>query len=539
MTKQSFIKGAAILTVAGLSVRVVGAFFRIVLAMLITDEGVGLYQMAYPVYSTLLAVSTAGIPIAISKLVAESLAHGNYRGAYRIFQTALSLLALSGLAISAVLFFGAQTFARVISLDPRAYLPLISISPAIFLVTVMSAYRGFFQGQQQMLPTAISQIAEQLGRVIIALVLVMVLLPQGLEFAAAGASFGAAAGAFCGLVVLVVTWWRQKKAFMHNLTRQGRRDVQTFPRIMYRIFALAVPITLGSLVMPIITIVDLSVVPMRLRAAGFATSRATALYGQLTGMASPIVHIPTIITVALAISLVPAISEALALGKIRLVQDRSYIAIRMTFILGVPCALGLYLLAEPICVLLFNNAEAGSVLAVMSLGVIFLTLYQTTSAILQGLGKTMDPVKNLFWGAVVKTSLTWTLTSWPTLHIRGAALATVLGFSVASLLNIYRVQRLTGLSLQPVETIAKPLVSATAMGAGVLYLYGTVEPMLATVGVEAANKVTTIISIMVGAVIYVLVMFLLGGIKREDLLLVPSIGPLLIRLAERFHILRG
>ena len=216
LTKQSFVKGAAILTLAGLSVRFVGAFFRIVLAMLISDEGIGLFQMAYPIYSTLLAVSTAGIPIAISKLVAENLARGNYRGAYRTFRIALTILALSGFAISAVLYFGAELFTRVVTQDPRAYLPLISISPAIFLVTVMSAYRGFFQGQQQMMPTALSQIAEQIGRVVIALLLVVILLPRGLEYAAAGASFGAAAGAFCGLVLLMFIWLRQKRSFLYN-----------------------------------------------------------------------------------------------------------------------------------------------------------------------------------------------------------------------------------------------------------------------------------------------------------------------------------
>ena len=401
--------------------RFVGAFFRIALAALIGDEGVGLFQMAYPIYATLLAVSTAGIPIAISKLVAENLARRNYRGAYRIFRIALFLLAVSGLAISAVLYFGAGFFVRTVTQDSRAYLPLVSISPAIFLVTVMSAYRGFFQGQQQMMPTALSQIAEQIGRVAIALLLVAALLPRGLEFAAAGASFGAAAGAFFGLLLLMLIWLKQKGKFMADLERQRMQDGQPFKNIVFSIFALSIPITLGSLVMPLITIVDLAVVPHRLHAAGFDTGRSTALYGQLTGMASPIVHIPTIITVALAISLVPAISEALALGKTRLVQERSYLATRMTLLLSLPSALGLYLLAEPITVLLFKNAEAGAVLAAMSLGVVFLTLYQTTSGILQGLGRTMDPVVSLFWGALVKTILTWWLTSLPALHIRGAA----------------------------------------------------------------------------------------------------------------------
>lgn len=539
LTKQSFVKGAAILTLAGLSVRGVGAVFRIVLAILITDEGVGLYQMAYPVYSTLLAISTAGIPIAISKLVAENVTYGNYRGAYRIFKTALFLLALFGLIVSLVLYQGADYFARAIAMDERAYLPLISISPAIFLVSVMSAYRGFFQGQQQMIPTAFSQIAEQLGRVVIGLVLVVLLLPRGLAYAAAGASFGAAAGALCGLCVLVVTWWQQRKGYLRHMQRQTAVDHQSFASIIKKIFSLAVPITLGSLVMPLISIVDLSVVPLRLRAAGFDISRATALYGQLAGMATPIIHIPTIITVSLAISLVPAISSALALHKTHLLQARAYLAMRLTLLLGIPSAFGLYLLAEPICVLIFNNAEAGGVLAVSALGVIFLTLYQTTSAILQGLGRMMIPVINLFWGALVKTGVTWLLTARPDFNVRGAALATVLGFGIAALLNVYQVQRLTGMPMRPLETIFKPLLASAVMGISVVACYGYAETMFMALQIAKANHIATIISVVVGAGLYLFCMLMIGGITRDDLLMIPRLGPSLVTLAARFHILRG
>ena len=539
MTKQSFIKGAAILTMAGLSVRFVGAFFRIVLAMFIGDEGIGLFQMAYPVYSTLLAISTAGVPIAISKLVAESLARGDYRGAYRTFRVALSILALSGLIISVVLYLGAEYFVGIITDDPRAYLPLVSISPAIFLVTVMSAYRGFFQGQQQMMPTALSQIAEQLGRVVIALLLVLYLLPLGLEYAAAGASFGAAAGALCGLLLLVFAWFKQKKRFMNQMHRQRVTHTVTSQAIIYRIFALSLPITLGSLVMPLITIVDLSIVPRRLIAAGFDTARATALYGQLTGMASPIMHIPTIITVALAISLVPAISEALALKRNRLVQERAYLAVRMTLLLGLPSAFGLFLLAEPITVLLFQNAEAGEVLAVMALGVVFLTLYQTTSAILQGLGRTMDPVVTLFWGAAVKMGLTWYLTAWPQLHIKGAALATVVGFGVAAILNVYRVQLLIDMPLRPVETLLKPLTASLGMAGAVILLTQRFTALHTLLGPSLGNKGVTLLAILAGILVYAVLLFIFGGIRREDLLMMPKYGERLVRLAEKFHLLRG
>ncbi|MBS4023900.1 MAG: polysaccharide biosynthesis protein [Dethiobacter sp.] len=539
MTKHSFVKGAVILTMAGLSVRLMGAVFRVVLAMLISDEGVGLFQMAYPVYSTLLAISTAGIPIAISKLVAENLARDDYHGAYRIFRVALVILALFGLVISAVLFFGAGFFARTVGQDPRAALALAAISPAIFLVTVLSAYRGFFQGQQQMMPTALSQIAEQFGRVFVALLLVVVLLPRGLEQAAAGASFGAAAGALAGLLVLLLIWGKQKPSFMEGLRRQRKGNKAPFSTIIYQILTLSVPITLGSLVLPLITIVDLSIVPQRLHSAGFDTSRSTALYGQLTGMAGPLVHIPTIITVALAISLVPAISEAVALKRIRQIQDRSYLAVRMTLLLGLPAALGLYLLAEPITVLLFQNAEAGAALATMSLGVVFLTLFQTTSGILQGLGRPMEPVKSLIYGALVKTALTWNLTANAAFHIRGAALATVIGFGLAAVLNVYRVHILTGMPLYAVNTIVKPLAASGGMGAAVVFVYRRLENLHILIGPTKANALATLASIATGILVYVLILFIIGGIKRQDLEAIPRVGPKLAEIAKKLFLLRG
>lgn len=539
MTRQSFVKGAVILTLAGASVRFVGAFFRIFLAALIGDEGMGLFQMAYPVYSTLLAISTAGVPIAISKLVAENLAYGNYRGAYKVFRVALTLLALSGLVISLSLYFGAGFITRVIAQDPRAYYPLISISPAIFLVTVMAAYRGYFQGQQQMVPTALSQIIEQVGRVASALFLAVFFLPRGLEFAAAGASFGAAAGAFCGLGLLLFIFLRQRKEFAVKLRSQRIPDQEKADKIFSRIVALAVPITIGSLVMPLSAIVDLFLVPQRLHLAGFDTSRATALYGQLTGMASPLVHIPTIITVALAISLVPAISEALALGKEKLIQDRSYLAVRLTFLLALPSAFGLFLLAEPITVLLFQNAEAGRVLAVLSLGVVFLALFQVTSAILQGLGRTMDPVKSMLWGAAVKTILTWHLTALPALHINGAALSTVAGFGVASLLNLYRVQALTGMALRPLESLGKPLFASLGMAVAVLVIYSPLAALYPVLGSSLAHMTATLGAVLAGMLVFGLLLLLVGGIRRNELLLLPQIGRPLVRFLEKLHLLRG
>ncbi|MEW5784317.1 MAG: polysaccharide biosynthesis protein [Bacillota bacterium] len=537
--RSTFVKGAAILAVAGVSVRFFGAAMRILLAAIIGDEGIGLYQMAYPIYSSLLAISTAGIPVAISKLVSENLALKDYREAARVFRIAMVILALTGLVIALLLGFGADFLAVRVAKEARAVYPLMAIAPAIFFVTIMSAIRGFFQGQQKMIPTAMSQILEQAGRVGVSVYLAVALLPVGLEFAAAGAAFGAVAGGILGLLLLAVLYWRDRPNYQAMALKQRLHNPAGYGRIVKRIFSLAVPITFGTLILPLITLIDLAVVPRQLQAAGFTAERATALYGQLTGMASSIIYFPNVVTIALGMSLVPAISEAFTLHNNRLIANRAAIAIKLTMLFSLPSAVGLYLLAEPITLLLFNNAEAGYSLAVMSWSVIPLCLYVSTTGVMQGLGRPIIPVLNMVYGGLVKTVLAWYLTAIPTLHVGGAALASVLGMGVAAVFNLYYVARYTGWRFRTGELLLLPGIAAAAMSAAV-YLSNNFIFRLAVQRFSqgAANAVATLVSIFLGIAVYGIALLLTGGIRRDELTLLPGVGQKLVDLAVRFRLLR-
>ena len=536
---STFIKGAAILAVAGVSVRFFGAAMRIILAAIIGDEGIGLYQMAYPIYSSLLAISTAGIPVAISKLVAENIAVQDYREAGRVFRISLLILALTGLFITMLLVFGADFFALSVVKEPRAVWPILAISPAIFFVTIMSALRGFFQGQQKMVPTALSQLLEQAGRVAISLILAVFLLPLGLEYAAAGAASGAVAGGVLGLGLLLILYWKSRSAFQEFERKQSRHVPSPFGQIIRRILSLAIPITFGTLILPLISLIDLAVVPRQLQAAGLTAERATALYGQLTGMASSIIYFPNVITIALGMSLVPAISESFVLRNHKLIASRSTIAIKLTLLFCIPSALGLYLLAEPITVLLFNNAEAGRALAYMSWSVIPLCIYVSTTGILQGLGRPIIPVLNMVFGGLVKTVMAWYLTPIQGLDIGGAALASLAGMGVAAVLNLYYVSRYTRWRFRPVELILLPGMAVVFMSATVHLVFRFIfyytgfyfSPGL-------TNAAATLTAILLGAAVYGIALLLSGGLTREELSLVPMVGSRVVRLAERFKLLR-
>ncbi len=539
-SSKAFIKGATILAVTGLVARFIGALFRIVLAAILGDEGIGLYMYAYPVYSTLLVLSTAGIPVALSKLMAEKIALNDFREALRIFKVAFILLTLTGLAITLVLLLGAELFADYIVKDMQAVLPLMAIAPAIFFVTVMASLRGFFQGQQNMLPTASSQLLEQLVRVGFSIILVIILLPVGLEYAAAGATSGAAAGGLGGLIFLSIFYLRRRKELFKQADKQETYNPDTIYRIIASIFRLAIPVTIGGLVIPLISLIDLAVVPRQLQAAGFDLETARALYGQLTGMAGPIVYFPNVIALALSISLVPAISEAHALQDRLLIQGRAAIAIKLTVLFSLPSAIGLFLLAEPITLLLYNNAAAGYSLAYMSWSVIPLCLYVTTTGLLQGLGRPITPALNMIYGGIVKTLFAWFLTAIPELNVGGAALASVIGIGVAAALNLYHVNRYTGWRVNLQELLLFPGAAAITMSVFVYVVYRFMivyaEPFLSA---GRLNVAATLLAIIVGMLIYTLVLLISGGLNRDEVSMLPVVGSRLAWFAKRFGLLKG
>ncbi len=538
---SKFIRGAAILAVAGIGVRFIGALMKIWLVRIIGDEGIGLYQMAYPIYSTLLAISTAGIPVAISKLVAENITINDYRGAMRVFRIALLILTLTGLAITLLLILTAGSIVEAADMDNRSVYAIIAIAPAIFFVTVMSALRGFFQGQQYMIPTASSQVIEQVGRAVVSLLLAAALFPRGVQYAAAGAAFGTAAGGFLGLLLLLPVYYLRRPAFMKRVRAQRKSEVRPAGQIVRNIFSLAVPITFGSLIMPLLTLIDQLIVPGRLRAIGYLYPEATALYGQLTGMAGSVVYFPNVVTLALSMSLVPAISEAAVLRNRALIRNRASVSIKLTALFSIPAAVGLYLLAAPVIALLFGqeNAEAGYALAYMSWSVIPLGLYVSTTGILQGLGKTITPVVNMALGGVVKAILAWYLTAVPSMHIGGAALATVIGTGVAAVLNLWAVAGQTGWRFRIGELVITPGLSVTAMSAAVSLSYRFLARFLEPAySLSMANGVATLAAILLGVLVYGAALLLTGSLTREELELVPRIGPRLAKLAERWKILR-
>jgi stage V sporulation protein B len=535
--KGSFIKGAAILTAAGLTARVMGFGYRVILTRIIGAEGMGLYQMAYPIYTVLLVVSRSGIPVALAKLIADKIAADKKKEAYKIFKVARKMSFIVGLVISIIMALSAKPLISLLSLDPRSYYAVLAISPAIFIVSIMASYRGFFQGLQDMVPTAKSQIFEQFIRMFTMVGLVIILVPYGLKYAAAGASFGAVSGAFGGLLILLYIYAKRKEKIFSFLEGGYDSIELSTESVVKRIVSLGVPITLGALVMPLMSLVDLVFVPNRLQAAGYMVREATALYGMFAAVAMPLVNFPTIITVSLSASLVPAIAEAFTLGKEKLINYRTQTALRLTVLVSLPAAAGLFLLAEPLTEIIFAEAGAAVPLRFVSWGVFFISLQQTSTGILNGIGKTSIPARNLMIGAVFNGFINYTLTAIPAFGIRGAALGTTTGFAIAAFLNLYYVKRETGFIITIKTMILKPVISVASMAIFVKLFYNFLFNLLENMQIVYHYQITTFVTVAAAALLYFIVLLLLQEIKYEDLSVIPVFGVKLAKLLKKLGFL--
>ncbi|MBQ3971057.1 MAG: polysaccharide biosynthesis protein [Selenomonadaceae bacterium] len=534
---ESFLKGTLILTVAGFVVKVIGSLNWIFVSRILGGEGIGLYQMAFPIYFFAMTVSQAGVPVAISIITAERVALKDIYGAKRVFRISMALMLVTGLVFSFLTYFGAQWlidwhFIR----DPRAYMSMVVLAPTVFFVTFLASSRGYLQGWQRMTPTAVSQIVEQIFRVITMIVLANLLLPWGLEYASAGASLGALAGAVTGLIVLVYYHIRLdrdiERDYGHVLEPTPETKGETSWQIIKRIFALSLPVSAASIMLPVVSNLDLMIVPQRLEVAGYSVNQATELFGYLTGMAVPLVNLATILTASMAMSIVPAISEARALKQKDRVYSQTASSVRISNFVCFPAFVIVFVLATPIASLIYNAPGAGPAVMISAVSIVLLGLHQVSTAVLQGLGHTKIPMVNMVLAAVAKVILNWTLTAQPWLGIMGAAWATAADMGVAAFINLYFIYRYIGYRIE-IPQLLKTVGAAGVMAVSVKFFYDF------TMAQWAMGTFSTFGAVFVGCVVYLVTLVLIGGIREEDVQRIPMIGKFFIRGLRRIGVFKS
>ncbi len=514
MPKRTFVYGATILLGANLVNRILGFAYQYLIMNDIGGEAYGLFNMVFPIYMLALVLTTAGIPLAIAKMVSEEVSLGRTAQAQAIFRLAFWLLLISGAIVSSVLYFLTPFLTHRIFPDPRVLTIFQICTPAIFIVSISSVFRGYFQGLQNMVPTAISQICEQVIRVTVGYAAALQLLNAGVEWAAAGLALGMLAGEIVGLLVIAI----QYRFVIPKFKAESHDPGYSARLILSKLWQLASPVTAGRLLATGLSALDAILIPLRLQVAGYAAREATTLFGQLGGAAFTLLTFPSVFTFALATSLVPAISEAAARRQLNVVRARSAEAIRLTILLGIPCLIILFYFSHPLTSF-FKSAQIAPILRVLALGGIFSYIQQTTTGILQGLGKVHLPVLHSIVAAFIRIPVLVYLTGLPQWGLRGTALAYTIGYVVMALLNLIAISRYTGMALDLQRFLLQPLSG----GIGMLLIFHLLDPII------GGNVVGYLIEFSVGSIIYGTILFFNGGVSLTDIKRLPWIGKYLPR----------
>ncbi|MCL2547534.1 MAG: polysaccharide biosynthesis protein, partial [Symbiobacteriaceae bacterium] len=354
--KPSYLQGAFILTVANLSSQFLGLFSKLAILWILGEEGVGIYNYPFAIYAILISLSSVGFNVAISKLVAERISRQEYSSALSIFHNSLRIMILLGFTVSILLAILAWPLAHYVHQDDRAFLAYLAMSPAALCNSWQAAYRGFFQGTQNMRPNAFSQIIEQSSRIIVMVVLAALFLPFGLQWGAFGATLGATAGALGSYLFLHFLFRRaiSNSPWKSVIADQEAASFKILPtsNAYSEILRYAVPISFAGIGLPLYLLADSLLIVNRLMSSGSDLSSATMAYGAYANNAMSLMAMPTVLSTALFVSLVPAIAEACAARNSDSVREHSRSAIKIGLLLSLPAAAGIYMVAEPLCKLL-------------------------------------------------------------------------------------------------------------------------------------------------------------------------------------------
>ncbi|CAM3321480.1 stage V sporulation protein B [Paenibacillus lupini] len=523
MTKQTFIKGAMILLAAGIINRLLGFVPRIALPRIIGAEGVGLYQLSYPFLTVMLTIITGGIPLAVAKWTAEAESRGDSARVKQIFRTAMGLTVVLAVVMTVALLVFAPWITSHLLTDARVYQTFLMMTPLLLIISISSVYRGYFQGKQNMIPSATSQTIETIIRIIGSLAFASMLLPKGLAWAAAGAMLGVVVGEVGALIVLQWTYSRERKrerqsevnAPVHNENSTAQKAKEKNPPVLRRLLDLSIPVTASRMVGSLSYLLESILTARSLAFAGIATGVATAQYGALQGMIIPLLLLPTALTYSLASSLIPSLSEAAAKGDKAAIHKRMHQSMRMALVAGAPFVVVMSLFAEPICRLLYNDADIAPMLQLMAPVGLFIYLQAPLQAALQALNKPGTALMNTFIGAVFKLVLIIMLATKPELGIYGALIAINVNIVLVTVLHGFSVLRFIGFHMQFMDFV-KVGAAMVIMGAVARWMMNS-QPL-------TLEWINLILACMISVVIYLLLMIWMKIIDRYDIARIPLFG---------------
>ncbi|MEX2461467.1 MAG: stage V sporulation protein B [Paenibacillaceae bacterium] len=510
-------KGTLILLVAGIINRILGFIPRIALPRVIGAEGVGLYQMGYPFLIVIITIITGGIPLALAKLIAEAETQGNQARIQKLLWSCLTITVSLSITFTVICISAASWITQHLLTDARVYYTFMWMSPIIIIVSISSVLKGYFQGRQNMIPTAVSQVGETLMRIFFVLIFAYMMLPQGVEYAAAGAMAGVLVGEICGLMMIMYFYLQNKKVYFSFLKANIGTITAYKPniKIIRRIFRISLPVTASRLVGSLSYFLESIAIVQSLAIAGVATATATAQYGMLQGMIIPIVLLPSALTYSLSVSLIPSLSEAAARNDMLTIHKRLQQSLRLALVTGAPFAVIMYVLADPICHYLFNITGLNIMLKMIAPVALFIYFQAPLQAALQALGKPGSALVNTFIGATFKLVLIYLLATRPSFGILGAIMAININIIMVTLLHWHSVSRLLKFSMQ-ISEFLKVGVSMLIMGLACYAIMNTIWTHHILLRFLASS--------VIGVLIYLICVTLFKLVNKYDYRRIPWIG---------------
>ncbi|AXK20089.1 stage V sporulation protein B [Bacillus toyonensis] len=515
MTRQSFLKGAFILMIAGFITKILGFINRIVMARILGEEGVGLYMMAVPTFILAITLTQIGLPVAIAKFVAEAEAVNDKQKIKKILTVSLAVTSFISIILTIGIMLLTPILAKTLLTDERTYYPLMAILPVVPVIAVSSVLRGYFQGKQNMKPSAYAQVIEQVVRITIIAVCIRIFLPYGVEYAAAGAMLSAVLGEVASLLFLLTLFQREK-----HLSIRSRffTTVKESKGTFYSLMDIALPTTGSRLIGSVSYFFEPIVVMQSLAIAGVAASVATQQYGILNGYAFPLLSLPAFITYALSTALVPSISEAMAKRQHKLVEHRLQQALRISLITGGWSVVILYVFASPVLTLMYGSDSATAFIQLLAPCFLFHYFQSPLTSVLQALNLARAAMMNTFIGAIVKLIVIFVLASKPEFQMMGVALAIAANIVTVTFLHYATVLKKITFTIYAKDYIFGGLAIGIA-GAFGFYLHKYII-FSHSLGIQTLWEIT------LTTIVYVVLLFIFKLIRKEELSRLPIIRKL-------------
>lgn len=544
--ESNFVVQGSILAIASIVVRIIGIAYRIPMINIIGDEGMGYYGTAFNVYNIALLLSSYSLPLAVSKMVSVRLARKQYRNSVRILRAALVYATVVGALAAAVIWFGADFFAREVFFMPYAAFALKTLAPTVWIMAYLGVFRGYYQGQGTMVPTALSQVFEQIVNAIVSVAVGSWLFNQAIKveilkgesgsgysnsWGAAGGTIGTGAGAFTALVFLLLLFAAYQRTIRKKVRRDRSGSLESYGTITKILFFTVVPVVVSSAIYNVNSVLDNGLLAYNFKSLGME-EEFISQWGVYTGKYHLLINVPMAVSNALSSSLIPSVSRAVATGDRRMVKKKVAAAIRFSLLIAIPSTVGLTVLAGPVNNLLFSgdNDLAVQMTLYGSIAVVFYSVSTVTNAILQGIDRMRLPIVHALTALVLHLAAMEVMVMVFHMGIFSMVFANILFAVIMCFLNHRSIRKILGYRQEVKKTILLPAAASAVMGAAAVGVYKLIH-----LGIQS-NAVCTLGAVAAAVAVYGVLLVKLGCLDEDELHQMPG-GTRLLQVFRKLRLM--